>query len=227
MPRTSSVYQRPSPEYLGHLYTVLGLGCPDIAWLYDRDAKTVLWWLRQAGIQTRPRGSNTGPQFKRGQTSAFKGHRHRPESINRIREASIARGAVPYLRNGKHWLIGAAPEANPNWSGGSTPERQEFYRTPEWRAAVRFVWQRDNACCRNCGKDWRTVDRATEPTFHVHHVVSFQIRECRAEPAFLVLLCRACHIWVHSNANTTRAWFPQEADATHFPGLAELQQVAA
>ena len=145
MSATRSRYARPSGGRLAHLYTVLGLGCPDIGWLYERDAKTVLWWLRQAGIPTRPRGSNTAAQFKAGQPSAFKGRRHSPESIDKVRAASLARGAVPYLRGGQHWLAGAAPEQNPNWNGGATPERQEFYRSPEWKAAVRYVWARDNA----------------------------------------------------------------------------------
>lgn len=86
---------------------------------------------------------------------------------------------------------------------------------------MRFVWARDNACCRNCGKDWRTRD-ALEPSFHVHHVWTFQIAALRANPAILVLLCQQCHRWVHSNANTTRAWLPQEPESTHFPGRSEL-----
>lgn len=227
MSATKSRYARPPVHQLALLYTEMGLTCPDIGWLYERDAKTVHYWLRQAGITTRPRGSNAAVHFKAGQPSAFKGRTHRPDSIEKVRTASIARGAVPYLRDGKHWLAGEAPELNPNWKGGATPERQEFYRSPQWKAAVRYVWQRDNACCRNCGKDWRTVDRSSEPTFHIHHVWSFQIVELRANPAILVLLCRACHLWVHSKANTTGAWLPQESDSPHFPALADLNDAAA
>jgi hypothetical protein len=218
---TKSRYPRPPVDQLDRLYTDLGLSCPDIGWLYERDPKTVFAWLRAAGIPTRSRGSNTAVHFRKGERSAFAGRRHSPESIARVRAASVARGAVPYLRNGQHWLKGAPPEANPNWAGGATPARQEFYRSPEWKDAVRYVWARDNACCRNCGKDWRTVDRAAEPTFHIHHVWSFQIESLRANPATLVLLCRDCHLWVHSKANVTRAWLPQ-GDDTAFPGLGDL-----
>jgi hypothetical protein len=203
----------------------LELGCPEIGRLFERDGSTVRGWLLQDGIQTRPRGSDARQHFKLGQRSAFAGRKHSPEAIERIKASTIADGRVPYLRDGEHWLKGAAPEENPNWKGGATPQRQEFYRSPEWKACVRAVWARDNGCCRNCGKDWRTVDHATEPAFHIHHVWSFQIEELRANPAILVLLCRACHLWVHSKANATRAWLPQEPDATHFPTLEQLEDV--
>jgi predicted HNH restriction endonuclease len=40
-------------------------------------------------------------------------------------------------------------------------------------------------------------------TFHIHHVVSFMVRELRAEPDNLVLLCKKCHLFVHSRKNKT------------------------
>lgn len=222
MSATKSRYARPSGVELARLYTELGLSCPDIGWLYERDASTIRGWLIADGIPTRPRGSNAAVHFRKGARSAFAGRKHTPDSIAKVRAATISRGGVPYLRNGQHWLTGQPPEANPRWNGGATPERQEFYRSPEWKAAVRYVWTRDNACCRNCGKDWRTVDRAMEPTFHIHHVWSFQIAALRAHPAILVLLCRECHLWVHSKANVSRAWLPQDSESP-FPALADLQ----
>lgn len=218
MSKTASIIPRPPAEFLRSLYDHLQLGCPEIGRLFERDATTVLYWLRQAGIPTRPRGSDARQHFKRGQRSNFAGHRHSAESRARIGAKSVDRN---WAAGDRHWLSGAAPEDNPSWKGGRTPERQEFYRSAEWKAACRAVWSRDNACCRNCGKDWRERDDL-EPPFHVHHVWSFQIRELRANTATLVLLCRQCHLWVHSKANTTRAWLPQEPDSTHFP---ELDQV--
>jgi hypothetical protein len=199
MSATRSSYARPAPETLARLYAELGLSCPDIGWLYERDAKTVHYWLRQDGIPTRHRGSNAAQHFQAGQATRL-GKPHTPESIRKIRSASIARGAVPYLRDGKHWLTGAAPDANPNWKGGATPERQEFYRTEEWKAACIVVWRRANACCERCGLDYRSVNRDTE-RFHVHHIVPFAVRELRAAVLNLVLLCRGCHLFVHSKAN--------------------------
>jgi hypothetical protein len=224
MSATDSIIPRPAEDFLRALYIDQQLGCPDIGRLFERDAKTVHYWLRQAAIPTRPRGADVRQHFKAGERSAFAGRKHRPESIAKVKASTIADGRVPYLRGGKHWLKGESPEANPNWKGGATPERQEFYRTSEWKAACRAVWGRANACCERCSLDWNTVDRKTTPTFHVHHVWSFQIRETRANPALLVLLCRPCHLFVHSNANTTREFLPQEADAPfHGWSLAELE----
>jgi hypothetical protein len=173
-------------------------------------------WLIAAGIQTRGRGTDARQHFKPGKLSGFAGRNHRPESIAKIKAATLADGRVPYLRDGAHWLAGAAPEDNPNWRGGLTPERQEFYRSPEWASACAAVWERADAHCQRCGLYWRTVDRKTTPTFHVHHVWSFQIRETRANPALMVLLCRPCHLFVHSKANTTREFLPQLPGSTHW-----------
>lgn len=228
MPSTKSTLPRPSAEVLRQLYIEQRLGCPDIGRLFQRDPSTVRHWLVAAGIPTRPRGSNERQHFKAGQRSAFAGRKHGAESIEKIRAATIADGRVPYLRDGRHWLADAPAEVNPNWKGGATPERQEFYRTPEWKAACAAVWARDDACCRRCHLDWRTVDRSTTPTFHVHHVFSFQIRATRANPDLLVLLCRPCHLFVHSKANVTREWLPQDANSpVMLPGLDDLGNLPA
>lgn len=221
MSATRSTIPRPGADALRELYEVRRLGCPEIGRLIERDAKTVLWWLRQAGIATRSRGSDVRQQFKPGHG---KGELRPPASAETRRKIGAASVARNWRRGDDHWMRKIAPEQNPNWKGGATPERQEFYRSSEWKAAVRFVWARDNACCRNCGLDWRGCDRKVIPAFHIHHVFSFQIRETRANPDLLVLLCRPCHLWVHSNANATRAWLPQDASAW-LPSLAELQEI--
>ncbi len=203
MTATKSTYARPSREVLNRMYTTLELGCPDIAWLYERDAKTVHYWLRKEGIPTRPRGVNPGPQFKPGQRNGFAGRKHSPESIAKVRASTLADGRVPYLRGGKHWLHTVPPDHNPNWKGGATPERQEFYRSDEWKQAVVEVWRRADACCERCSKDWREV-RVTDPTFHVHHIVSFAFQPLRAAVTNLVLLCMPCHYFVQSSANVLR-----------------------
>lgn len=223
MPASVSTIPRPASAMLHFLYTELRWGCPDIAYLYERDSTTIRGWLLQAGIPTRPRGSDSRQHFRAGhQLRRWK--RHSPETIEKVRAASIARGAVPYLRDGRHWLKGAPPEANPRWLGGVTPERQEFYRSPEWKAACAAVWARADAHCERCGLDFRAV-REEAPTFHVDHIVSFAVRELRAEISNLALLCRPCHLFVHSNANTAREFMPA-ADQVHYLRGAEQQALA-
>lgn len=222
---TKSTIARPSPEILHALYVEQGLGCPDIGRMFERDPKTVLYWLRCAGIPSRPRGSDPRQHFKAGQRGAFAGHKHRPESIARVKASTLADGRVPYLRDGKHWLTGLPADENPNWKGGATPERQAFYRTAEWKAACCLVWARANASCERCGLDYRTVDRKAAPKFHVHHIVSFQVEALRADAANVALLCRPCHYFVHSNENIERA-FLIEASMPSLFAFEELEQVA-
>lgn len=39
--------------------------------------------------------------------------------------------------------------------------------------------------------------------------MSFAVRELRAVVDNLVLLCRLCHLWVHSNANTQKLYLKE------------------
>ena len=208
MSATTSKIPAPTAQRLAELYTTQGLGCPQIGRLYERDPKTVLFRLRRAGIPTRKRGTDPALWFiKGGDPRSFSGTKHSVETKAKLAIASKDR--KPWLRNGVHWLHTVPPEQNPNWNGGSTPERQEFYRSGEWKAAVKAVWRRDNATCQCCGLDSRTVDRSTTDTFPIHHIVSFAVRELRAAVDNLVLLCRPCHLWVHSNANAEKKFIKE------------------
>lgn len=193
--------ERPSAEELRKLYVDRGVSANDIARIYARDPKTTWSWLRSAGIQTRPRGSNVDQQFKPGQPSAFTGRRHSEETRTKIRAASIADGRVPYLVDGTHHMKGVTGPGHPNWKGGITPERQAFCASQEWKVTARAVWVRDKSTCQRCGV--RPPRKGLKHLRgHVHHVVSFQVRELRMELSNLILLCVDCHRWVHSRANT-------------------------
>jgi hypothetical protein len=183
-------------------YVTEGLGCPEIARIVNKDPSTVQHWLECYGIPTRPRGSDRRQWFKAGQRTRL-GSSHSSATRAKIGAASRARGAVPYRRNGKHWLAGTSGADNPNWRGGVTPERQTLYRSSEWRKVARFVWRRDRTTCQRCGLNAKTVDRS-KVIFHIHHIVSFAVVELRCEPSNLVLLCDDCHHWVHSNENRNR-----------------------
>lgn len=204
--RLSTLRTKPRPvsrEWLVREYVEKRRSCNDIAAEVGYDATSVWAWLRFYAIPTRRRGAESSPtSFKKGQRGTFAGKRHTPESKERIRQARLADGGVPYLRNGVHWLAGKSGADHPSWKGGHTPERQAFYATSEWKAAVVEVWARADARCERCGLPYREV-RDTQK-FHVHHVVSFAVPEFRAVVANLRLLCAACHRFVHSKANVTR-----------------------
>jgi transposase-like protein len=184
-------------EWLRDAYVNQKMDCTQIAHMVKRDPKSVWNWLKAFGIPTRPRGSNVGQLPKDG--SPFRGKHHTTELRGQIRARALADGRVPYLKNGQHWLkeSGSHP---PSWRGGITPERQAFYSTQEWKAAVVGVWKRADAKCEKCGLDHRTLIRGTV-RFDIHHIDSFQIVARRAEVDNLMLVCYPCHKWIHSKRN--------------------------
>jgi hypothetical protein len=134
-----------------------------------------------------------------------------------LRKHGIPRRSISEARARKHWgasgednpMWGKRGPDNPNWRGGGTPERQAFYSSSEWRKATRDVWKRDRATCQRCA-----AKAPKRSTFHIHHIIPFAVAETRCEVANLVLLCGACHRWVHSRANTGRVFLPlQEGGA--------------
>lgn len=184
-------------EWLEEQYVTLHRSTNDIAREIGRDSKRVWEWIRDYGIPIRPRGTDYGQCFQPGVTLR-KGMKLTDEHKEKIRQARYRDGRIPALIEGVHWLkvTGRKPAT---WKGGISPERQSFYASPEWKEAVKAVWARDNAICQRCGKHHNTAER--RGTFHIHHIVSFEVKELRASPSNLVLLCRPCHLWVHSKNN--------------------------
>lgn len=190
-------------EWLIEEYINKGRSANDIAREIHKDPKRVWEWIKDYKIPTRPRGHNTDQLIKDG--SLWKGKKHKKETKEKIRQARLKDGHVPYLVNGQHWL--KAYNAHPaTYKGGITPERQGFYSSEEWKECIKAVWKRDNATCQRCGK-WQDDDR--ENKFHIHHIISFQNKETRASIDNLVLLCPNCHHWVHSNKNKKREFIKE------------------
>lgn len=185
-------------EWLVREYVENRRSTNDIAREIGRDSKRVWAWLRDYGIELRPRGTDYGQNFKPGQSSAFAGHTHTEANRKRLSDARLHDGRVPYLKDGVHWLH-ATGRKPASWRGGVTPERQAFYTSPEWRAAVKEVWARDNATCQRCTK--RHNGSRSGGAFHIHHIVSFQVEALRADTENLILLCAECHRFVHGKRN--------------------------
>jgi 5-methylcytosine-specific restriction protein A len=86
-------------------------------------------------------------------------------------------------------MAGRTGPSNPNWRGGSSPERQKLYASSEWRAVRRRVLARDGYLCTNCGQDCKG-DR----TRHLHHLKPWaEYPELRFDVDNIVTLCRGCH----------------------------------
>ena len=193
-------YIHPSAEWLRQKYETEGLDCVQIAAIFGCDSKTAWEWVKAAGIETRKRGhGHPANHFKPGHRNSV-GRKYSAATIAKVKASTIARGQVPYLKNGIHWL--KHPGAvNGRWLGGITPERQTLYRSAEWKEAVKAVWKRDNAICQRCGLDHRTVKRTFRSKFQLHHIDGFQIVERRVALDNLILVCRSCHLWIHSKEN--------------------------
>lgn len=190
-------------DWLFDQYITKKKSCDEIALNQKRDAKTIWSWVVRFGIPTRKRGAeSSGGTFRTGHKKGV-GRIHTKETKNKIREARLKDGHVPYLnKNGVHWLKGIKGELHPNYKGGLTPERQSFYSSENWSEVVKKVWKRDNAICQLCKKHHNT--EKNRGNFHIHHIVSFQVIELRSELSNLVLLCKECHRWVHSKKNINK-----------------------
>lgn len=189
-------------EWLSDQYFNQGKTCNDIAKEINKDPKSVWKWFNGYGIEINKRGSYYEKNLIMD-GSYFLGKNQKESTKQKIRDARLKDGHVPYLnKHGVHWLKGVKGKGHPTWKGGLTPERQSFYSSEIWSEVVKKVWERDNAYCQNCGKHHNT--ELNRGSFHIHHIISFQVKEHRSELENLTLLCKECHRWVHSKKNLTK-----------------------
>lgn len=195
-------------EWLYEEYIVKKRTMNDIAKEIGRDPKRVWEWAKDYGIETRGRGyGNPECHFKKGHKLRV-GCKLSEEHKEKLRQLRLRDGHVPYLKNGRHWLKQNGVHS-PAWKGGVTPERQSLYYSEEWKDAVKEVWKRDNATCQLCGKS-QNDNRNCK--FHIHHLYSFaDYKHIRSNPDNLVLLCRECHLFVHSKKNVEKIFVLKEA----------------
>ena len=191
--------QKPvTKEWLKDAYVTQGLDTTQIGHLVHRDPKSVWNWLKDFDIETRKRGTTNNWRYSIG-APRFLTDAGRKRLSDCARAARLKDGRKPYLKNGIHWLKhpGARP---PSWKGGITPERQALYASQEWRDIVKLVWKRDKCRCKRCEKNLSH----RRGKVAIHHIESFANRARRTELANLVLLCRTCHLWIHSRKNVNK-----------------------
>lgn len=186
--------------WLRDAYVTRGLNCTQIGKQVDRDPKSVWNWLKDFGIETRKRGT-TGNHVHSIGVKKVLTDAGRKRLSEAARAARLKDGRKPYMKDGKHWLKHEGA-VSPNWQGGITPERQALYASEAWADAVKAVWKRDDASCQRCGKRHNTT--ASRGTFHIHHIVSFKTASLRSDATNLVLLCKPCHLFIHSRKNTLK-----------------------
>jgi hypothetical protein len=192
-------------DWLIDQYIKQGKDANQIGREIGRDGKSVWNWLSMYQIQTRPRGYDTTHLPKDGST--FRGRQHSEATKKKISEIAIADGRVPWGKNNEPYWRGKKGNEHPSFKGGLTPERQAVYSSQEWVESVKFVWARDNATCQCCGKHHNTEEN--RGNFHVHHIVSFQVKELQTKPSNLVLLCKDCHKFVHSKKNVNKQFIKE------------------
>ncbi len=189
-----------SKEWLYEHYTTKKMNTTKIAKIVNRDPKSVWNWLKDFDIPTRGRGVACEHLFPKGHKLGV-GRKHTPETRKKLSDIAKAEGRVPYDKNVGSYMKNRRGKDTPNWKGGITPERQSVYSSKEWSNAVKAVWHRDDATCQRCkiiNNDNREVG------FDIHHIVSFATKELRTVSDNLILLCKKCHYWVHSNKNINR-----------------------
>jgi hypothetical protein len=197
-------------EWLYQKYIIEKLDCTQISKIVHRNSKQVWNWIHDYGIPLRHRGGFTSTNcFKKGAVGFWAGKKHSQEAKDKMRQARIKDGHYPKQPNGLPYWKGKSGSIMPSWNGGVSPERQSEYNKPEWKCAVKVVWQRDNAICQRCGLDHRTINRE-EIQFAIHHIISFRYKQLRSNPDCLVLLCFRCHRFVHSKKNIDREWLADD-----------------
>lgn len=121
-----------------------------------------------------------------------------------LRKYNIPRRDTKTIRKMKHWgspgkengMYRRTGERSSNWKGGTTPERQAFCNSEEWKTVSNLVWRRDKGKCQRC------LDKGE----HLHHIISFRVTELRSDINNLVLVCKICHHWIHSKKNIEKEY---------------------
>lgn len=123
-------------------------------------------------------------QFQKGHTMS--------ESEKQKRKTTIQKsGTLSGSRNG---MAGRFKESNPNWKGGISYWRKQYYNSIEYRDWQKKVFERDNYKCQICGV-WHT----TKNIIHAHHIRQFALYpELRTELSNGITVCKKCHMGVHS-----------------------------
>ncbi len=139
------------------------------------------------------------------------GKTHSKETKRKLSER--LKGSVPQHICGENsFYYGKRGSELPSWKGGVTPDRQFIIHTPEWKLLSKKLYKKYDYKCQRCGKRAATeyLGEKKISNLCLHHIRSFaKYPELRLEESNLVLVCRSCHYWIHSNKNIKLDWIQE------------------
>ena len=184
-------------------YVDQGRSAHDTARQTGCDPSAVYARLKRYGIKTRGRGQNLSRSGKDnytktpGAVNPFLGKTHSERTRTVLSDK--ASKPKPYLMGKGNGMYGAVGPLNPNYKDGSSPHRQSIYSSAEWKEILRNVYKRDGYRCQRCG-----TGKKGPRSLHAHHIKPWAGNpDSRTDQNNLVTLCKDCHEWVHSSANST------------------------
>ena len=120
----------------------------------------------------------------------------------KARNVSEARKVKKWGLTGElNGMYGRSGKSNPRWQGGITPQRQSVYSSTEWKNIIKTVYKRDNYICQRCFSH-HLIDNP----LHIHHIVTFKNKKLRIDLNNLILICKKCHLWIHSKKNINKTY---------------------
>ena len=129
-------------NWLIQKYIVEGFSAYDIANIVKRDPTVIYAQLKKFQIPTRPRGYNLKGEDNHwnqpGAMPTFLGKKHTEETKKILSEK--ASRPKPYLRGPHNGMSGRTGISNPNYQGGTSPERQRMYASGLWKEIARNVF---------------------------------------------------------------------------------------
>jgi hypothetical protein len=121
-----------------------------------------------------------------------------PRVIANLRSPEIRKKACdnrPRLIGEKNGMYGRSKELNPNWKGGVSYWRKEYYSSIPYKEWRKSVLRRDNYVCQMC-----LNKKKGNTKLHCHHRKGFALfPDLRLVISNGVTLCQNCHNFVHSN----------------------------